>query len=140
MKIVDTNVLVYAVDTSSRHHRLAKHWLDGAMSGGAPVGFVWLAVVGFVRLVTNPSVMARPLPVPAAMDVVDAWMGARSAHILHPGRRHAALLRDLLTDGRAANVTNDAHLAAVAIEHRATVVSFDSDFGRFDGVRWERPS
>jgi predicted nucleic acid-binding protein len=72
------------------------------------------------------------------MDVVDAWLGARSARVLHPGQRHAALFRQMLDTARG-NLANDAHLAALAAEHRATVVSFDSDFGRFPGVRWERP-
>lgn len=139
MKLVDTNVLVYAVDSSAVHHRVAKHWLDGALSGSAPVGLAWLALIGFVRLVTHPSVTAHPLDTGSAMDVVDAWLGARSAHVLQPGPRHAGLLRELLADGSGGNLTNDAHLAALAIEHRASVVSFDSDFGRFHGVRWERP-
>lgn len=139
MKLVDTNVLVYAVDRSSVHHRISKHWLDGALAGSAPVGFAWLALVGFVRLVTHPSITARPLGTEAAMDVVDSWLGARSAHLLQPGHRHASLLRGMLASGHGANLVNDAHLAAVAIEHKATVVSFDSDFGRFPGVAWERP-
>ena len=139
MKLVDTNVLVYAVDSSSLHHRVAKHWLDGALSGGTPVGFAWLALIGFVRLVTHPTIAARPLQAPDALDVVDAWIGARSAQLLHPGHRHASLLRQMLADGAVANLTNDAHLAALAVEHRASVVSFDSDFQRFSGVRWERP-
>lgn len=139
MKLVDTNVLVYAVDSSSVHHRVAKHWLDGALSGSAPVAFAWLALVDFVRLVTNPTIVERPLTVGSAMDIVDAWLGARSARVMQPGQRHASLLRQMLGDGEGANLTNDAHLAALAVEHRASVVSFDSDFQRFPGVRWERP-
>lgn len=140
MNLVDTSVLVYAVDSSSTRHRIAKHWLDGALSGNAPVGFAWLSLVGFVRLATHPSIAARPLDVGTAMDVVDSWLAARSAQVLHPGHRHASLLRRMLGDGAGANLTDDAHLAALAIEHRAIVVSFDSDFQRFPGVRWQRPA
>ena len=114
-------------------------WLDGALSGNAPVGFAWLALVGFVRLVTHPAIMARPLHTGPALDVVDAWPGARSARVLHPGQRHASLLRQMLAGGAGANLTHDAHLAVLAVEHRATVVSVDSDFQRFPDVRWERP-
>jgi predicted nucleic acid-binding protein len=42
--------------------------------------------------------------------------------------------------GTAGNLVNDAHLAALAVEHDAEVVSFDSDFARFPGVRWRRPA
>lgn len=141
MKVVDVNVLVYARDATSPHHRAAKHWLDQSLSGGTPVGFSWLVLVGFVRLVTHPRVMSAPLSVDEAMDTVDHWLGARSAHVLHPGSSHARLLRELLSAvGSAGNLTNDAHLAALAAEHKATVVSFDADFERFPGVRWERPT
>ena len=74
------------------------------------------------------------------MTQVHEWIAAPSAHLLHPGERHASILEDLLiASGTAANLVNDAHLAALAIEHRATVVTFDTGFGRFDGVRAKRP-
>lgn len=39
----------------------------------------------------------------------------------------------------AADDPPDAHLAALAIEHGATVLSFDRDFARFEGVQWTLP-
>lgn len=140
MKLVDTNVLVHVANGDSADHAVAKGWLDRALSGSAPVGFAWLALVGFVRLVTNPRIVPSPYTVGEAMMSVDAWLGARSAHVLQPGRSHALRFRQMLeAAGSGANLTNDAHLAAIALEHRATVVSFDDDFGRFPGVKWERP-
>jgi len=41
----------------------------------------------------------------------------------------------LAVPGNAANRVNDAHIAALAVEHGAEIVSFDRDFGRFPGVR-----
>ncbi|TYL45778.1 type II toxin-antitoxin system VapC family toxin [Nocardioides sp. BGMRC 2183] len=139
MRLVDTNVLLYAVDRRSEHHRASRRWLERSLSGDATVCFSWLALLGFVRIVTNDRIAATPLTTTEALDVVDAWLGARSARIVHPGSRHPALLRDLLKS-RTGNLVNDAHLAALALEHKAVVVTFDSDFGRFPGVRWERPS
>ena len=140
MRLVDTNVLVNAVNTGAPSHHTAKHWLDSALSGAAPVGFAWLALIGFVRISTRAAILERPLTSGQALDVVEAWLGARSAAILQPGSQHARHLRALLkTNGAAGNLTNDAHLAAIALEHKATVVTFDSDFARFKGVRWERP-
>ncbi len=84
--------------------------------------------------------MTHPLTSAEAMATVDAWLGARSAQVLHPGPQHARLLTELLEAvGVAGNLVNDAHLAALALEHKAVVVSFDSDFERFPSVRWERP-
>jgi uncharacterized protein len=140
MKLVDTNVLLYVVDRQSPHHRVARHWLDAALSGGAPVGFAWLALVGFIRIATNPRLASTPLTTAQAAGVVAAWTMSRSARILQPGSRHTELLGELLDAvGAGGNLTHDAHLAALALEHKATVVTFDSDFGRFPGVTWERP-
>ncbi len=41
--------------------------------------------------------------------------------------------------GPAGNLTTDAHLAAIAIEHQAQICSNDSDFSRFPGLRWHNP-
>ncbi len=74
------------------------------------------------------------------MDQVDHWLAARSATVLQPGARHAALVRRLVEAvGSGGNLVDDAHLAAPAHEHRATTVSFDTDYGRFPGLRWETP-
>lgn len=140
MKLVDTNVLLYAVDQTAVHHRTARHWLDGALGGSAPVAFAWLSLIGFIRIATHPSIATNPLTTTDAMDIVDGWLDARSARVLHPGARHAPLLRSLLDSSPAGNLTNDAHLAALALEHRATMVSYDRDFERFAGLRVERPT
>jgi hypothetical protein len=59
---------------------------------------------------------------------------------MHPGERHASILFELLRRlGTAGNLTSDAHLAALAIEHQAEVCSTDADFARFPGLRWSNP-
>lgn len=141
MKLVDANVLLYAVNTSAAHHERSRRWLDDALSGGDTVAFAWIAVLAFVRLSTKVGLFPSPLSVGEAMDRVEAWLGAGPAVVVEPTVRHARLVRELLTPlGGGANLVNDAHLAALAVEHRCTIVSFDNDFGRFEGVRWEMPS
>ncbi len=50
------------------------------------------------------------------------------------------LSRGLLSPlGAAGNLTSDAHLAALAIEHGAELCSTDVDFSRFSGVQWIDP-
>jgi len=141
MKLVDANVLVYAVDASSPYHGTAKRWLDHALAGGSPVGFDWLALVAFLRITTKHSVSDTPLSPAEATSIVENWLEARSAHVLSPGLRHAERIRDLVeaAGGSGGNLVNDAHLAALALEHKATIVTFDSDFGRFPGIKWEQP-
>lgn len=140
MKLVDTNLLIYAVDDTATHHAVAKAWLEEALSGIETVGFAWNALLGFVRLVTNPRVFTSPLTVEGALDRVEAWLAQPCATVLAPTRRHAAVLRDLLVPlGGAGNLTSDAHLAALAIEHGAQVCSTDGDFARFPGVELVNP-
>lgn len=141
MKVVDANVLLYAVNADSPRHEEARRWLDGSLSLGATVGFAWIALLAFVRLSTKSGIFSAPLSTSGALDRVEAWLGAPSAQVVEPTARHPALLREFLgTAGVGGNLVNDAHLAALAVEHRGSVVSYDSDFGRFPGVRWELPA
>lgn len=140
MLLVDANVLVYAVNDRARDHELARSWLADALSGGEGVGFAWAALLAFLRLTTHPAILERPLPLTRSAEVVERWLSAPPALIVEPTRRHLAILRGLLErSGTAGNLVGDAHLAALALEHGATVVSFDRDFARFEGVRSALP-
>ena len=89
---------------------------------------------------TSPRVFAQPLTPSEALDILDAWLAQPCATVIHPGDRHAALLRELLEPfGTAGNLTTDAHLAALAIEHGAELCSADADFSRFPGLIWSNP-
>lgn len=140
MKLVDANVLIYAVNEDALHHRTAGRWLDDALSGDATVAFAWIAVLAFVRLSTKVGLFPQPLSIQGAMDRVDAWLDNPAAVVIEPTARHPGLVRELLVGiGTGGNLVNDAHLAALAIEHRGQIVSYDNDFSRFEGVTWERP-
>lgn len=141
MKLVDANVLLYAVNTDARHHERSRRWLDDALSGEETVAFAWIALLAFVRLTTKVGLFPAPLSLDAAMDRVDAWITAPPAVVVEPTVDHARIVRDLLRDvGTGGNLVNDAHLGALAIEHRCGLVSFDNDFGRFPGVDWSEPN
>lgn len=140
MKLPDVNLLLYAVNETSHHHQRARPWLDDLLSGTEPVGFAWFVLLGFIRLSTRARVSANPVPVNWAFDVVEGWLAQPCALVLHPTERHLAVLRGLVEPlGTAGNITTDAHLAALAIEHGAEICSADNDFGRFPGLRWNNP-
>lgn len=140
MKVVDANVLLYAVDRGAEHHQMSKDWLDRALAGHESILLPWLSLLAFLRISTHPAVHDRPLSIDQALDVVEIWTGAPAAITDEPDGGHVARLRTVLgATGRGGNLVNDAHLAALALQHGASVVTFDSDFGRFPGVRWERP-
>ncbi len=140
MKVVDANVLLYAVNEDAPHHQAARDWLDAALAGRETVGFAWIVVLAFLRLSTRSGLFPRPLDANQAAEVVEGWLDRPAALVLAPTPRHLGVLRGLLaTVGTAGNLVNDAHLAVLAAEHGGEIVSFDRDFGRFSGVRWRSP-
>jgi Predicted nucleic acid-binding protein, contains PIN domain len=141
MKLVDANVLLYAINERSAHHEAARRWLDEALGGAETVGFAWLVILAFVRLSTHPAVFPRPLATEESIVVVEDWLAQPGAIVVEPTDGHVAVLGRLLSGaGTAGNLVNDAHLAALALEHSAEIVSFDADFSRFAGVRWQPPA
>jgi hypothetical protein len=141
MTLPDVNVLLYAVNSRCDQHAAAKAWLDAAVRGSTTVGLAWLCLVGFLRLSTKPGLFPRPLTVRDAGAVISGWLAMPTVTVVHPGPRHVQLLTEMLdATGTGGNLANDAHLAALAIEHRGSVVSFDRDFARFPGLRWHTPT
>lgn len=139
MKQPDTNVLIYAVNRSAPQHAKAFAWLREAFAAPDGVGLAWVSLLGFLRITTNPRVLPRPLRVADALRTIDFWLEQPTARIVQPTERHAAMLGKLLAAvGTGGNLTTDAHLATLAMEHGATLASFDSDFERFEGLRFER--
>lgn len=140
MKLPDLNLLVYAVDSSAKQHEPARDWLNESLSGSETFAFSWSVMLGFIRLSTKPAVMTQPLETDQAFGLIDSWLAQPCATIVQPTTRHIAVLRDLLAPtSSAGNLTTDAHLAALAIEHGATLCSADADFSRFPGLNWTNP-
>lgn len=138
MKLLDLNVLLHAVNTGSAAHTAARKCVEEANNAAAGVGLSWVALLGFIRLATRRGILARPMAVEDALAVVRDWLAAPRARVLHPTERHEPILsRLLVAAGTGGNLTTDAHLAALAIEHGATLVSFDRDFERFAGLDFE---
>lgn len=138
MKVPDANVLLYAIDPSAHHHERSKDWLEKGLSGSEPVGLAWVTLLSVIRLTTNPAIYDDPLSADGVLDLIDGWLAAPPAIVIDPTIRHPEMLRALLSEaGAAGNLTSDAHLAALAIEHGAALTTFDADFHRFSGLKLE---
>ena len=138
--LVDANILLFAVNESAPEHSLAAAWLEDALNGNRRVGLPWESLTAFVRLVTNPRVVSRPLAPVDAWAFVEDWLAAPAAWVPVPTERHAGVLGDLVRRHRpVAKLVPDAHLAALAIEHGVEIISADTDFARFTEARWRDP-
>jgi toxin-antitoxin system PIN domain toxin len=138
--VPDINLLLYAYDDRSRYHSVARDWWQETLSGGRRVGLTWHTMLGFIRLTTNPRLFDFPMSAADAIQVVRSWLDQPAVEILSPGERHGDIVFGLIEEaGAAGNLTSDAHLAAIAIEHQAELASADRDFGRFEGLRCFNP-
>jgi len=138
--LVDSNLLLYAFDAGSKRHVEARSWLESVLDRSEQVGLAWVALLAFIRIGTNPSALSRAFSVEEATTIVSSLLEQRNVIVLHPGERHWTLLRRLLADAQArGDLVTDAHLAALAIEHGATLCTTDRDFARFPGLRWQNP-
>jgi len=140
MKLVDVNILLYAVDKNSSQHHCVSAWLDDALNQDEAVGFAWLVLTGFLRISTNPKAYPVPLTIKEAVRQVEIWLSRPNVRVVHEFDNHWNLFRQLVSEsGTSGNRTTDAHLAALAISHNAILASCDHDFARFRGLRWENP-
>ena len=140
MILVDANLLLFAYNADAPEHARARAWLESCLSAGDWLGLSWLTLWAFLRISTNVRLFPRPLSAQDAFRIVGGWIELPHVVVVQPGPRHLAILEKLVQKGQAAGrLLTDAALAAMAIEHGATLVSTDQDFSRFPGLQWLNP-
>ncbi len=140
MILPDLNLVIYAHNADAPHHATARAWWESLLNGSVPVAIPWAVALGFVRLMTHRAVLASPMSPAAAIGCVRRWFEQPNVQRIEPASLHLDVLERLLSVvGTAGNLTTDAHLAALAIEHQCELHSNDTDFGRFPGLRWRNP-
>jgi uncharacterized protein len=138
--IPDVNLLLYAIIDAFPQHETARRWWEETMNSNELIGLADPAIFGFLRISTNPRLVKPPLPVEEAAGVVEGWLAEPNVRWAVPGLRHHALAVNFLRSvGTGGNLTTDVQLAAIAVENDATIYSNDSDFARFETVRWINP-
>ncbi|MGO1560615.1 MAG: TA system VapC family ribonuclease toxin [Actinomycetaceae bacterium] len=139
--VPDVNVLVYAFRADSPEHERYAAWLNQAAHRDT-IGLVDLVLAGFVRIVTNPRIMADPAPASAALEFVRRLDDAARSTWLTQGRTAWEKLAELVEGdpGIRGNLVPDAHLASVCLAHRARLATRDRGFARFPGLDWFDPA
>jgi toxin-antitoxin system PIN domain toxin len=141
VKVVDVNVLLGAINPSNAHHAQLSAWWAAALHGSEPVGLAWIVILGFLRISTNKKFYPQPLAVADGLEQVGLWLSAPNVQLVQEPNGHWQIFADLLRQvGTGGNLTTDVHLAALAIERGATLVSCDTDFARFKRLKWENPA
>ncbi len=140
MIVIDVNLLLYAYDSASLEHDRAAAWLDQRLSSSATIGLSWHTILSFIRISTSLKMILRPMELDEAVSIVSDWMARPNVSIIGPTERHWEIFSQLLPRLRVrGSLIMDAHLAALAIEHGATLCTNDRDFARFPGLRVEYP-
>ena len=140
MIIPDVNILVYAYNVDAKHHKAARDWWERTLTEPEAVGLPWVTILGFIRISTQRRIIEHPMFPKDAVDRVRSWLAVPNVQIISPGEEHGEILFQLIDEvGTAGDLTTDAHLAALAIEHRGRIASTDTDFARFRGLRWFNP-
>ena len=140
MILPDINLLVYAYNSDAPFHAPARSWWQACLNGRGTVGLPWIAMLGFIRLMSSPAVCTAPMAPAEAVGHAASWLERPQVQIVVPGPRHLAILADIMAGARVSSrLTTDAHLAALAIETQAELHSNDLDFARFPGLRWRNP-
>ena len=140
MILVDANLLLYAYHPRAPQHDKSRAWLQTVLSGSDLVRFAWLTLWAFLRISTNRRAFERPLSTSEADAAISSWLAQPAAGILEPGEQHWDILRGIIHAGQTTGpLIMDAVLAAIALEHGATICTTDRDFSRFAGLRWTNP-
>lgn len=140
MILTDANLLLYAYNVDSPEHDISRQWLETQLSGSNLFCFAWQTITAFVRISTNQRAFAAPLSTKEATSIVTDWLERPQTVLLTPGETHWAIFQQLLETGQARGpLVMDAHLAALAIEHGATLASSDRDFARFPELKLINP-
>jgi toxin-antitoxin system PIN domain toxin len=140
MTIIDANLLLYAYNADAPQQRKAAEWLAKLLESGEIICLPWVTIWAFIRITTNSRLWANPRPAREAFAIVREWLAQPGVVPLHPGPLHADILERIVIDyGAAGPLLTDAALAALAIEHGATLASADQDFSRFPDLKWVNP-
>ncbi len=138
MQLPDVNVLIYAHREDAPEHERYASWLRAAAASPAPFALSEVVLAGFLRIVTNRRIFNPPTPMESAISFCRGLVARPRAVLVAPGRRHWDIFVGLCRRIQGPLVT-DAYLAALAIEHGCELMTTDSDFARFPGLRWGHP-
>jgi len=134
MFVVDTNVLVYAADSSVPEHARCRALVEQWRRRHSAWFLTWGIAYEFLRVVTHPRVMRQPWTMAAGVGFIAALQDSPGLTFLVPTNRHAAVLQEVVAEvpALAGNIIHDAQTAVLMREHGIRrICTRDTDFHRF---------
>jgi len=134
MLLIDTNVLVHAVNHDADEHERCRALIESCRRSATPWHATWPILYEFLRVVTHP-IMPRPLKVAQAWSVIEGILASPGFAVLLPTSRHAEVAADTFASmpWLRANVLHDAHTAIVMREHGIRAIyTLDQAFRQFN--------
>ena len=141
MKLLDTNILRYAYDSDSARHAACRAWPEAAFNAEETVALPWQTTLAFVRITTDPRVVRRPLTASEACEIVGSWLLHANVVKLAADERFWEAFKTQMLEAQVSGLlVTDTAVAAVALEHGATICSTDRDFRQLEGQKLLDPS
>lgn len=136
----DANILINALRRDAKAHDCCRGWLLESASKGHEIGLCELVETALLRICTLRSTSFADMSTVIGFWQEDLWSYPRTRRLGATAGQNRLFVRFITDLGLAGNDINDAWLAALAVEHQATLVSLDGGFARFAGLRWLNPA
>jgi len=137
---VDTNILIYAANTSDPVHQTARALLDRLARGPELLFVFWPSIMGFLRISTSVGIFADPCTPAEALTMIAELI--ERPHVRTPSEQSGFLdlYRATAPSSARGRQVPDAHLATLMRQHGVSVIyTRDSGFRRFEGIRVRDP-
>ncbi len=139
MQLPDVNVLIYAHRQDAPEHDRYATWLRALVEAPEPFAIAEIVLAGFLRIVTNTKIFKPATPMETALAFCRRLVEWPRAVFVIPSRTHWDLFVKMCDAIEGGPLVTDAYVAALAIEHGCELITTDSDFARFQGLRWRHP-
>jgi len=132
---VDANILVYASNQGDPVHPQATELVQRLAAGPDLLYLFWPVVLGYLRIVTHPAILPKPLSAREATANTEALL--RRPHVRAPGEGDGfwELFRSTSREQARGNDVPDAHLVTLMRQHGVRrIYSRDSGLRRYAEV------
>lgn len=137
--LIDTNLLVYASWPDAPEHRVARAFLEKAVSGPERYGITWINVAEFVTVMSQLRPLASPVsPLEGALTDIEKLLSYDFIEIVTEGKGHWECFKGILrqTGGVKGRFVHDCRIAAIMMENGVdTIFTRDSEFRRIPGIK-----